>query len=150
MDQTDRGRRGFQLLRDVHVNVLANLVAAVVIFLLGAAVGLFPRSREAVVTAVLVLFMVVVYLLSIVGEVTRNSHHQGLYTSGSLVALGGFFATVGITQANGDPLFWWICVPLSAPALAIGGWGVYREYRAMKAAQAADRRLKGLSWYEPQ
>lgn len=43
---------GFRkLLRDVGVNILANLIAAALIYLLGVIVGLFPSARVAVIAA---------------------------------------------------------------------------------------------------
>lgn len=49
--------------RDVLVNVLANLLAAAVIYLVGALVGLFPRSPSAIlVAAFFVLFAISIFV----------------------------------------------------------------------------------------
>nr|WP_239177067.1 hypothetical protein [Actinoplanes octamycinicus] len=47
-----------RLLRDVGVNVLANLIAAAIIYLAGALLGLLPRSPAAIAGATSLLVMV--------------------------------------------------------------------------------------------
>jgi hypothetical protein len=47
-------------MRDVMINVVANLVAAVIIYLLGVLVGLFPYYRKALLISVIILLGFVV------------------------------------------------------------------------------------------
>jgi hypothetical protein len=73
--------------RDVTVNVLANLIAAAIIYLLGILVGLFPRTAEAVNLSIVVILVGSFTVLAIAAISRLRSHpqraayHKSLYVS---------------------------------------------------------------------
>lgn len=142
-------RRSIQFLRDVGVNVLANLVAALVIYLLGAALGLFPRSSEAVGVALMGLGAAAIYLLTFVGEAGNDFYRRELSAAGSTIVVGALLIIYGVTQSQGDRTTWWVCISLGSISALVGAWGVYSILKKMKVRQNEERRLKGLHWYEP-
>lgn len=56
---------GVVFLRDVWVNVLANLVAAAIIYLIGAGAGLLPRQREVLVLSAVLSTFALVFALHV-------------------------------------------------------------------------------------
>jgi hypothetical protein len=62
--------------RDVIVNVVANLVAASVIYLLGALIGLFPSSRVSGALALSILALSIVGLFLATAGTTALRHMQ--------------------------------------------------------------------------
>lgn len=72
---TPRGSHGrgrsVKFIRDVGINVIANLVAAAIIYLLGTLAGLFPRSPAGIGLAVL---LITVLAIASVGAVFGASN----------------------------------------------------------------------------
>jgi hypothetical protein len=84
--------------RDVGVNVLANLVAAAIIYLLGVATGLFPKRELAIALSIIVAGGSVALLLLVAAAYLsrRNSPKwlpvagAGMLTLGLIMALSPF------------------------------------------------------------
>lgn len=51
-------------MRDVWVNIVANLAAAAIVYLVGAALGLFPRTATALATAFAVTVLIIMFVPS--------------------------------------------------------------------------------------
>lgn len=91
--------------RDVAVNVLANLIAAAVIYLLGVLAGLFPRTTQAVNLSIGVI-TIASFAVLVVAAISRlrlnprqSTYRKSLYIS----AIAGILC--GITMASGSLLF---------------------------------------------
>jgi hypothetical protein len=79
--------------RDVLINVIANLVAAAVIYLIGALVGFFPRNPALISGAIIgVLLVGGLILLSLGGDVKTRS--EKLAAGIGFICLG--LATLGM------------------------------------------------------
>ncbi len=88
--------RGFA--RDVVVSVLANLIAAAIIYLLGLLAGLFPLVHAAVELSlgVLVLGSMLVAMTSTVGARTRVFHaKRSMYVIAVALIVGGVALLIG-------------------------------------------------------
>jgi hypothetical protein len=148
MDQLDRQRRSVPFIRDVGVNVLANLAAALVLYLLGTALGFFPRNRGAIGTALVGLGAAIVYLLMFAGEVGNQHHRRELFAAYTTIVLGGIATTYGMTQSYGDKAAWWIFNLLGLISAILGVWGVVTARRNIAVDRVDQQRLNGLHWFE--
>ena len=89
-------------LRDVAVNVLANLVAAAVIYLLGVAYGLFPRNDRAIALSVGVVLVVAGTSLSawVLSALDYGKRWVGLFR------IGTYLATIGVVVVFAAAFGW--------------------------------------------
>jgi len=85
--------------RDVLVNVLANLVAAAMIYLAGAAAGVFPRVAALIGPSVIVILMALAALFFVISKVTRRV--EFILLSGVFLGLGGLLASLSM-KPNDD------------------------------------------------
>ncbi|MGW3888208.1 hypothetical protein ACWD69_05935 [Micromonospora chokoriensis] len=117
---TRRSSPSSKFARDVAVNVIANLAAGAIIYLLAAAFGLLPRSPYLIFTALTVVSMIAGCGLGAVGLALRGD--AKLYTLGAALIVMGtsgmlapFIKDSGLT---GWEKFW---LPIaSSGALAVG------------------------------
>ena len=129
--------------RDVFVNVVANLVAAAIIYLLGVIAGLFPRSPGLVFAATLVL-LVAAGLLAFVGGLLSRGHVQEYFIGTALLVLGIAEVIAPFVRATGLDLPWKGMMPMSGVVLT--GLGMLtvvatyrlRRYQAAKSASAPE------------
>ncbi|MGA4731006.1 hypothetical protein ACPB67_26625 [Micromonospora taraxaci] len=85
--QAQRSSPSAKFARDVAVNVIANLVAAAIIYLLAAGFGLLPRSPYLIFTALTVVVMTAGCGLGLVGLALRGD--AKIYTLGAaMIAMG--------------------------------------------------------------
>lgn len=103
-----------RFLRDVAVNIVANLVAAAVIYLGGAGIGVFPRYRVAILTSAAFVFLVILTTVMVWANQARARGAvrlaNFLNVVLTLVMLGFFAAVVGIDMVDG-PINWASAVP---------------------------------------
>jgi len=97
--------------RDVVVNVLANLIAAAVIYLLGILVGLFPRTTGAVNLAITVI-LVASFIVLAIAAISRSRMHpkrpayrKSLYVSAIAGIACGISAAAGSLLLPRLPIF---------------------------------------------
>lgn len=79
-----------RLARDVGINVLANLIAAAIIYLLGVWAGLFPGPRLAVGLALLCFLGAILIGAVALARSTQRSRLVGL----AVMLIGGCFASL--------------------------------------------------------
>ena len=131
------------------MNVLANLIAAMIVYLLGVAVGIFPRSKDALVIASLCLACGLFYVLTIAEKVVRSEQQRRVFAAASLVPLsmvGPIYATAATEPGEGA---WWFFMVMGLALLGSFSSLFVQYYRRMKAAKADNRSIKVLHWYEP-
>lgn len=141
-------RRSTTFLQDVGVNVLANILAAPVIYLLGAAIGLFPRSPEFLTFAVIWLLIAGLYTLGAAEQMMRTEFRRDMATRGSLVVLGALFIVIALTQSDLEDPYWWTLMVFGTLSLVPGCVGVVHLAAARRSTRVAERRITGLSWIE--
>jgi hypothetical protein len=73
--------------RDVMVNVVANLVAGAIIYLLGVAAGLFPHSTQLIAASLTTVLSVTVFATFIAARFLRGN--KKLYAGSVAIFLGG-------------------------------------------------------------
>ncbi|MGK5680234.1 hypothetical protein [Actinoplanes sp. URMC 104] len=79
-----QGLAGFP--RDVLVNVLANLIAAAIIYLLGVLFDLLPRSSAAIILSILFsLYALTMALMTVGGILRKRSSGKRLFGLGTLL-----------------------------------------------------------------
>lgn len=100
-----------KLCRDVGVNVLANLIAFPLIYLIGAAAGIFRRVPAALVVAgsILALALMLTAFTTIFLAVRESKAPQKIYkallgASASALAPGILFVTLGVTAIGRAPI----------------------------------------------
>jgi hypothetical protein len=78
-DTARRARGRQQFARDVLINVLANLIAAAVIYLAGAIAGVLPRRPGLIFVSVTLLIAGLGFAAAIAGVVTKGPRKSGLH-----------------------------------------------------------------------
>jgi uncharacterized membrane protein len=110
LDEQPRTRLRPAFARDVLVNVLANLIAAAIIYLLAAAANLLPRNTVVIRAAVLILVGAVAYPAMIFSGLIRNPKRRRLVFVSALVALAAAFGLAYVlfpNAMNWRPKSWW-------------------------------------------
>jgi len=74
--------------RDVAVNVIANLVAAAIIYLVGVAAGLLPKSPDIYVTAIVIVLFAGGLAIYAVGKFYFTGRNETRAIAISMIALG--------------------------------------------------------------
>lgn len=154
MDRPERRHRRIQFLRDVGVNVLANLAAAPPIYLLGVAVGLFPKSRPAFGVALVALGVMVLCVPMFAAEIFRRSYRGEFYLgvgflAGGVCALAINFDVLRISPDVAlDHVYWWLLTLFGLLCFPMGGWFIHLARRERKDHQARSRRIEGLHWFD--
>jgi drug/metabolite transporter (DMT)-like permease len=77
--------------RDVAVNVLANLLAAAVIYVVGAFAGLLPKSRDLITVSVVIIVAGVALLVAAVGYTFFGGRARLHIVSAGIFVLGIYF-----------------------------------------------------------
>ncbi|MEU7906348.1 hypothetical protein [Actinoplanes sp. NPDC049118] len=121
-----------RLLRDVGINVVANLIAAAIVYLLGAVAGLFPKNAAVVAVAAIFLAFTGSVSLMIAALASLRHFRRGrrfsqrkvattmLLTSGSYTACGLFLFLLPISSPGTmNPLALVLYVP-GAFMIALG------------------------------
>ncbi|MCO1616767.1 hypothetical protein M8C11_18805 [Micromonospora sp. CPM1] len=128
--------------RDVGVNVIANLVAAAVVYIAAVVGGLLPRSPYLIVASAVVVLVSIGMALGALGLVVRN--HVGLYFLGiALIAMGvgaltfPFFGDLLIA----DPVERWLSPLGGVGAITVGVSAIVNVRRQRRQAQ--DGRVSG-------
>jgi uncharacterized protein involved in response to NO len=90
-------------LRDVWINLLANLIAAAIIYVLGVLVGVFPNDPKVFASAVSVLLFTAATPTILAGSVMRGRGKQIFGAGGSLlIGLGLIAAGIGGKNLDGQ------------------------------------------------
>jgi hypothetical protein len=143
-------RRGRAFVRDVGINVLANLLAASLIYLGGALVGLFPRDPKAIVSAVALLLLGVSLSPFLASSFLRNELREISFGVGAMLfgasMLIASFSGLDLGALTGSTLSGRIGIAL---IIVWGAWAARRDFRRYRRRIADDRQIKGLHWYEP-
>ncbi|MBB2941946.1 uncharacterized membrane protein YgdD (TMEM256/DUF423 family) [Actinoplanes lutulentus] len=130
-------------------NVVANLVAAAVIYLGGVMIGLFPREPKAVASAVTAVLLAAAYGAMLATRLLRQESRRSARAVG-LVFFSGSLVIANIGGVETDPF---INSPLGlawASILLLGGITLaILRLRHRKRVLADGRKINGLSWYEP-
>jgi hypothetical protein len=130
-------------------NIVANLAVAAIVYLAGAALGIFPKIAGAMVSAAFILVMTAFFATAIVtGWRIRRGRGQLLVPV--VVALFGIgFALTGVTQFNraADPPAW-VSIPFGIAFAALGGCWIWTDRRRTRANRQEKTRIKGLHWVE--
>lgn len=127
--------RAKAFLRDVCVNVLANLVAVPILYLLGVLGGVFPRSPKAIATALGATFLWIFVLLCVVSRFMRIERRIRLFPFASMTAGVGmiFGGIAGVPMMEGWPT--WPTSLYGGLLLFTGVAWIYVERRSVLAAR---------------
>lgn len=137
----NRRQRIASFASNVFVNVLANLIAAGIIYIGGTAFGLFPRSPQAIAASITVVLAGGIGLLLLLDDVLRGE--QGATAALlTIVLFGAIGITAGIADVQVYPAVPRWAHSVSGTALLILG------ARRMRSRRQLRRRIKGLHWVE--
>jgi cytochrome bd-type quinol oxidase subunit 2 len=144
LDEQSRTRLRPAFARDVLVNVLANLIAAAIIYLLAAAANVLPRNAVVIRAAVLILVGAVAYPATIFSGLIRNPKRRRLVLVSALVALAAAFGLGYVlfpNAMNWHPKSWWEFLAYPATFLVL--------YIIFVSKIRLERRLKRPALKEP-
>ena len=110
-----RPQRSFA--RDVGVNVLANLIAAAIVYLLGAAAGLLPRSPGALIPATALVAAACFWILMVLVKFGPERYWALAYGVANYCA---GVALVAGYQAFGSSRPFWLVVVYAGGAFLMG------------------------------
>jgi hypothetical protein len=126
-DEDDQWQKFVTFWRGVRVNVVANLVAATILYPVGVLFGLLPKNRAALLTAVLFLLLAIMVMLHAVSRFRRVTYRlrERAWLAAWLVGVAGIgvgsFVTPDPTERK---LF-----AFAAVGLLVIWIGVFKEYR---------------------
>ena len=108
--------------RDITVNVIANLVAAAVVYLGGVSAGLLPQSPKLVAASVTTLLSFTGIALFAVSRMLRGV--KRLYTAAAMmIAIGVTFSISVFTGTNYfEPIPTWLTFVFGLVVIAFGGF----------------------------
>ncbi|GHJ45859.1 hypothetical protein Cs7R123_32010 [Catellatospora sp. TT07R-123] len=146
-------------MRDTAINVLANLIAAAVIYLLGVAYGLFPSVRGAVIFSggLIVVAGSGAVLTLVAMRADRETHLRGLFAwqllqgVAGIAFLGGLIALVGAAVpgptggTTRSVLFVVVLLGVGIPSVIARIMAVYR--RELQKKTAGEEEAKDLEGY---
>lgn len=107
----DEGKQVKPFVRDVGVNVIANLIAAGIIYLVAAAAGLLPRNLTALLAATIFVILIPGLLLAMAGKMASdrlpNSHQEPLWLmrTGGLGLMGVGFILAALIPDQLSPFY---------------------------------------------
>jgi amino acid transporter len=141
-----------RLLRDVGVNIIANLAAGAIIYIFGTLAGFFPRSTVAIASAVVYLGFIAWFAFAVVGLtlLRRIRRHPApskrkvatafLPMAGGVTVCGFVFLAVPFTSPNpAHPIF--LLLYLSGAAfIALGVIGVFKYLKDRRKSGSGTRR----------
>jgi hypothetical protein len=122
------------------VNVVANLIAAAVIYLAGVIAGLFPRSPALIGSAIVTLLMALFGAFALASRFLTG-HGRALASLIALLAGGLGAVLAGILNATNDSI-------INRTVLVL--FGVLTSYSATRRYKRQKRRLKSNSSQAPQ
>jgi len=135
--QAQRARPYIRFARDVSVNVIANLAAAAIIYLLGSAAGLLPRSPQLIFTSVFVVVMTAGFGLGVAGLALRGN--AKIYTSGAaLIVLGAAGVLAPFIKDSGLTTWEKSWLPIASAATFTLGWIIVIFNRKMNRLRDSD------------
>lgn len=123
---------GIRFTRDVAVNVVANLIAAAILYLLGAAAGLLPRSPYLIFSSAVLILVGLGIALGVVGMLLRG--HAKAYVFCCALILGGLGQSVAplVREAELGSLEK-VLYPIGGVAAAVlGASGIVSIWRSRK------------------
>jgi len=136
------GKRASQLrrldfARDVLLNVLANLIAAAIVYLLAAVAGLLPVSSLAVLIATMLVGIGVAGASVLIEDRKGQRWARRFFLGTSMVVWGGFGLWLLLTDVSVTSFVVIIGILLLASATAFGAaWWIERVEK-MRSAEAA-------------
>jgi hypothetical protein len=148
MSSSLRAPRGRSTVVAGGVNVLANLVAAAVVYLVGVLLGLFPREPGAVAAAVVVTLGAVVWAMILINRFLAEDAKLASAAAGTVL----FGVAILIATSAGrvaDPEVGSEGAAAGAVLVAGGLVLALVWWRSRRRRLAHGRRIGGLHWYEP-
>jgi hypothetical protein len=126
-DQDDQWRKLVTFWRDVRVNVVANLLAAAILYPLGALFGLLPKNRAAILTAALFLLFALMVALHAVSRSRRVAYQlrERAWLTAWLIGVAGIGVGAYISPDATDRRFFTV----ATFGLLIMWIGIFRQYR---------------------
>lgn len=138
----NRRRRIASFASNVVVNVLANLIAAGIVYIGGSAIGVFPRSPQAVAASVTVVLVGGIGILTLLNDVLQGERSATTAVS-TIVLLGATGITAGIADMEVYPSVpRWAHIVLGTALLIVG-------VRLLRTRRRSRRRISGLHWVGP-
>jgi predicted tellurium resistance membrane protein TerC len=113
-EETSRRQGSIRFARDVGVNVLANLIAVPILYLIGVLAGLFPRDPQAIALAITIVLSVAFLLVGLVSQFLKGTRQLKALCL-SIVLAGCMILVSGIADIDIDVPF---------PRWAIILWGI--------------------------
>ncbi|MBG0560714.1 hypothetical protein [Actinoplanes aureus] len=149
MTTSGQSRPWRSFLAAVGVNVLANLVAAAIIYLGGVLFGIFPREPKAIASALVIVLLAAAWGAILATRFFGLADLQ-LTTSAGTAFLGGSLVVANLAGVEIDPIWNSPLGLVPAVVLFLGGlWFTRPAWRDRKRRLAEAHRIKGLHWYEP-
>ncbi|WP_433530461.1 hypothetical protein ACQPYA_30670 [Micromonospora sp. CA-263727] len=118
--EPERSAAASRFARDVLVNVLANLIASAVIYLLGAAGGLLPKSPYLIWTSVAILLMAVGVGLAVLSQFLPRGPNRRMVFGISLIPFGVAGVLIPFFSENLDASNR-VVIPASGVAAVVNG-----------------------------
>ncbi|GIM93810.1 hypothetical protein [Paractinoplanes toevensis] len=125
--EEDQWQRFVTFWRGVRVNVVANLVAAAILYPIGVLFGLLPKNRAAVLTAGLFLLLALMVMLFAVSRSRRVTYRlrERAWLTAWLVGVAGLGVGAYVTPESPERTYF----ALAAASMLVIWVGVIREYR---------------------
>ncbi len=125
--EDDQWQRFVTFWRGVRVNVVANLVAAAILYPIGVLFGLLPKNRAAVLTAGLFLLLALMVMLFAVSRLRRVTYRlrERAWLAAWLVGVAGLGVGAYVTPESPERVYF----ALAAVSFLVIWIGVVREYR---------------------
>lgn len=145
MEDQEKQRRISPFLWNVAINVLANLIAAAIVYVGGVAFGLFPRSTVAVAISSFVILVSANWATLIAMKFIKTENRTITLALGSAMG-GGSLLIAGFSELVPPGIAQWAAIGLGAVLICVDAALIWASVDLVKRNRAPRDRIKGLHW----
>lgn len=134
---------------NVIANILANIAAAGIVYLAGAALGIFPKTTDAITSATITVVLTAMPLIAMIGgwQLMRG---RGRLLISLLVTLCGTVVTLlGVAElGRSASLLSFFVFASGVAVVAIGVYWIWVDRRRERSRRQEANHIRGLHWVE--